>query len=128
MGRLERRAAVRDFRRKAAGLPLTTYLVRAGTPLRHAMLEDALTFWQVNRAARKPCCIACRTLFADAAALPGAYLFATTPSQPGVASVSVFCDQCWRDLPDDRVEAHAQRVLRRLLPRGAFEPRRGAAP
>ena len=65
---------------------------------------------------------ACKANYADDAAQPSAYLFATIAVAPTNAAVSVFCSECWRDLPLDMIERSAERVLQRLLPGGHFEP------
>jgi hypothetical protein len=122
--RHQRRANVADFKRAVHRRHLVTHLVDAAEPLDgHAVLKDALSFWQKNRVKRRPCCIGCRADLSDPDVEAGAYLFATSPGSPGVASVSALCCACWHDLPLDQIEHHALRVLRRLLPGGHFEPR-----
>ena len=127
--RHQRRSSVARFRREASGMPLTTYLVEAGVNLdRHATLRDAITFWENNRARRRPMCLGCKVRFGDDATEPAAYLFATSPSQPGTASVSVFCADCWRELPPNELERNCVRILRQLLPGGRLAPLKGASP
>ncbi|WP_166299776.1 hypothetical protein [Bradyrhizobium sp. 2S1] len=53
---------------------------------------------------------------------PGAFLFSTTAVAPTNASVTAFCDQCWRDL--DVVEREAARALRSIIANGKWlDPR-----
>lgn len=65
--------------------------------------KDALAFWQSNRITRRPMCIGCRCSLADPNVQAGAFLFATLPNSPGIASVSALCVDCWRDLPMDQI-------------------------
>ena len=85
--RHQRRVSVSAFRR-GAGKYLDTALVPAGTRLDgHAVLADALLYWEAQRQAHSRQCIACMTEFdADGAAV-GAFLFATAPTMPGSASI-----------------------------------------
>lgn len=127
MSRHERRSAIAEFRRSATYLE--TFLLPPDTNLHdHAVLRDAVLFWQSNRTVRKPMCIGgCKARFVDASTEPAAYLFATSPGTPGAASVSVFCAECWQTLPMCEIEANATRVFRRLLPGGRFEALRGGS-
>ena len=59
-------------------------------------------FWHAQISLRKPRCVACEAAFADGAK-PGAYLFSRAQHVPSVASVSVFCAECWSTLSDDDV-------------------------
>lgn len=87
----------------------------AGMP----MLSRAISFWHDGIARRRPFCPACRGNYADDAH-PGAFLFSVPALAPTSASVTAFCDKCWRDLPTDVIEREAVKVLRRLLPHGHF--------
>jgi hypothetical protein len=60
-----------------------------------------------------------RANYADGA-LPGAFLFSTTAVAPTSASVTAFCDQCWRDQPFEMIEHEAARVLRSIVPNDKF--------
>jgi hypothetical protein len=99
---------------------LLTYMVVADAPLdSHPLLPNALSYWRSNIQQRRPFCPACRANFADDAH-PGAFLFATIAVAPTSASVTAFCDECWRDLPPEVIEREAARVLRHLIPGGRF--------
>jgi hypothetical protein len=120
MGRHERRSAI-TFRQRA-GNHLVTFLTDDvelidGNPA----LKSALAHWLAVVELRRPICIGCRSCFMDGAQ-PAAYLFASSPAIPNAASTSAFCVECWVKLDMDEVEAICTRVLRRLLPRGAFAP------
>ena len=79
-----------------------THLIDSSTSLDgHAVLKAAVAFWQANRVLRKPVCIACKTSLAGYDIEVGAYLFATSPGSPGIASVSALCCACWHGLPAD---------------------------
>ena len=94
--------------------------VRADAPLDgHPLLRNAVSFWLSNIQQRRPFCPTCKANYADDAH-PGAFLFATMAVAPTSASVSAFCDQCWRDLPPEVIEREAARVLRHLIPDGRF--------
>jgi hypothetical protein len=125
--RHQRRASVADFKRRVSG-NLLTYLIGsddAASLNSLAVLKDAVAFWQANRASRKPCCIACKLSLATDETV-GAFLFATSPGSPGIASVSALCSTC-SHLPLDQIEHHAARVLQNLLPNGRFLDR-GTSP
>jgi hypothetical protein len=47
---------------------------------------------------------------------------------PTAASVTAFCEQCWRDLPPDDIERIAARVLQAVMPGGRFLDHRDASP
>jgi hypothetical protein len=121
--RHQRRASVADFKRRVSGRHLLTYLIDADDTASLnslAVLRDAAAFWQANRASRKPCCIACKLSLLASDEAVGAFLFATSPGSPGIASVSALCSTC-SHLPLDQIEHHAARVLSNLLPGGKFE-------
>ena len=103
MGRHERRAEIARFRRDAGG-ELTTYLLGTDDRAIHRepYLLEARDFWHAQMSLRKPRCVACEAAFADGAK-PGAYLFSRAQQMPSVASVSVFCTECWSTLSDDDV-------------------------
>jgi hypothetical protein len=87
------------------------------------LLRRATEFWRGNIPQRRPVCPACKANYADTdGAQPGAYLFATIAVAPTNAAVTVFCSECWRDLPLDLIERSAERVLQKVLPGGHFEP------
>lgn len=86
----------------------------------HKLLTDALANWQAGRVSRKAICIGCKASFADLDAKVGAFLFAMLVNVDGLVSTSVFCADCWRDLPPADIERVAARVLRQLLPNGRF--------
>jgi hypothetical protein len=88
--------SVADFRRRASGAHLVRYLVEAGISLDNVVLAEAQAHWEANRITRKPICTGCGISFAEAEALRGGRLFATSPSLPGAASTSVFCAESWR--------------------------------
>jgi hypothetical protein len=118
--RHQRRADLRSFKREAHKAHLVTFLIAADVSLdRHPLLRNALLFWRGNIRQRRPFCPACRANYADDAH-PAAFLFATTAIAPTSASVSAFCDDCWRDLPPEAIEREAARVLRHLIPGGRF--------
>jgi hypothetical protein len=120
LGRQERRSDIARFRRDASRASLLTYMVAADQPLdSHPLLRNALSYWRSNIQQRRPFCPACKANFADDAR-PGAFLFATIAVAPTSASVSAFCDECWRDLPEAEIEREAARVLRHLIPGGRF--------
>ena len=120
MNRHTRRTELRSFKREAHKAHLVTYLTAADASLDdHPLLLNALSYWRSNIRQRRPYCPACKGNVADGAR-PGAYLFATIAVAPTSASVSAFCDQCWRDLSPDDIEREAARVLRHLIPGGRF--------
>jgi len=111
--RAQRRASVADFKRRVSGRHLLTYLIDGDDEAsldRHTVLRDAAAFWQANRASRKPCCIACKLSLASDEAV-GAFLFATSPGSPGIASVSALCSTC-SHLPLDQIEHHGRGFCR----------------
>ena len=85
------------------------------------VLKAALAYWLAACEERRPICIGCRSGFVDRSAEPAAYLFAVSPMIPGAVSTSAFCVECWAMLPMSDIEVIANRVLRRLLPRGVLE-------
>jgi hypothetical protein len=120
MGRHERRSDIARFKREASRVSLLTYMVAADVSLdHHPLLSHALSFWRGNIQQRRPFCPACKANYADDAH-PGAFLFVTLAIAPTSASVSAFCDQCWRDLPPATIEREAARVLRSIVPNGKF--------
>ena len=120
--RHQRRAAVADFRRRAAGTYLTTFLVPTSVSLDgHVSLQQAAAFWEANRAVRKPVCICCKQVFADDQRV-GGFLFATMPNPSPDVSISAVCVPCWRGAPSDELERKCIGVLRQLLPGGRLEP------
>jgi hypothetical protein len=122
MCRHERRSDIARFRRDASRASLLTYMIAANDYVsrdRHPLLSRALSFWRGNIQQRLPYCPACKANFADGAR-PGAFLFSTRAVAPTSASVSAFCDQCWRDLSPDDIEREAVSVLRHLIPGGRF--------
>ena len=120
--RHQRRADLRCFRREAHRDHIVTHLIDANADLDgYPLLSRVATAWRAGIAQRKPWCIACEASFAEAAR-PGAYLFATPSGAADIASVSVLCADCWRDLPPDAIEREATRVLRQLIPNGRFDP------
>ena len=121
MGRHERRSEVARYRREVAGTHLVTYLVPADTELDHPILKSALSRWLAGVMMRRPTCIGCAASFADSELPPGGFLFAISPNVQGAVSVSAFCADCWRVLPDTELETTCTRALRQLLPSGRFE-------
>jgi hypothetical protein len=120
MNRHRRRSEERSFRHEARSQHLITHLVAAGASLdRFPLLKRARRYWIDGIASRQPYCCACQALFAGEATA-GAFLFATLPADPDVASVSAICIDCHRDLPAREIEAVCQRVLQRLWPNGRF--------
>jgi hypothetical protein len=118
--RHQRRIALREFRRDASKTYLDTFLIDAGASLDgHPLLSHALSFWRSRIQQRRPFCPNCKRSYADDAH-PGAILFSTLAVAPTTASVTVFCDQCWRDLPLTVIEREAVRVLRQVIPNGRF--------
>jgi hypothetical protein len=116
------RASAAEFRRDVARAHLDTWLVAADDPLdSRPLLRDARTFWWSSIAVRKPVCIGCKARFA-CEARPGAFLFAAPSVAPTVAGVSVFCTECWRDLPPDDIDRTCTRVLGKLMPGASFNP------
>jgi hypothetical protein len=112
------------FKREAHREHLLTFLVGADDEAalnRMPLLSRAVSFWRGNIPHRRPVCPSCKSGFADGAQ-PGAYLFATIAVAPTNAAVTIFCNRCWSDLPLDLIERSAERVLRKLLPNGRFEP------
>ena len=120
MNRHQRRSDLRCFKREAHRAHLVTHLIAADAPLDgHPLLSHALSYWRSNIQQRRPFCPACKASFADDTH-PGAFLFATIPVAPTSASVTAFCDECWRDLSPEQLEREAARVLRNLIPGGRF--------
>lgn len=120
--RHQRRADLRSFKREAHRAHLVTYMIAADDDVslaRHPLLRSALSFWRGNIRQRRPFCPACKANYADDA-LPGAFLFSTIAVAPTNASVTAFCDQCWRDQPISDIEREATRVLRAIVPDGRF--------
>lgn len=117
MNRHARRADMRIFRRS----DLLTHCVSADdAALEDRLLKNALENWRAGRGSRKLTCIGCKLLFADDDVRAGGYLFAMPVNVDGLVSTSVFCADCWRDLPSADIERVAARVLRQLLPNGRF--------
>jgi hypothetical protein len=113
-----RRREVVAFRAEIAAMVLTTHLIDADDlhDMPHAaFFERAVADW---RARRRSQCICCKEVVDD----PGAFLFAhpSGAAVPTSASVSAICRDCWRDLPMAEIEVAATRLLRKILPRGAF--------
>jgi hypothetical protein len=124
MNRHQRRADLRCFRHQVHCGPIVTHLIDASADLNgFPMLAKIAEAWRASIAQRKPWCFACEASFAEAAT-SGAFLFAEPPGATDIASISVLCATCWRDLPDDEIEATCQRVLSALVPGGKFEARR----
>ena len=122
MGRHERRAELRSFKREAHKASLLTYMVAADADLDgHPLLSRALSYWRGNIQHRRPFCPACKASFADDA-FPGAFLLSVPPLAPTTASVTAFCTECWHDLSISDIEREATRVLRMVVPGGKFEP------
>jgi hypothetical protein len=125
MNRHERRASayrersgLQRFRRNAS--TLVTYLVESDASLAgHAVLSRAVQHWRDNVRQRQPCCISCRTNFADDAE-PGAFLLAHGAFAPTTASVSALCTRCWTELSPEQIEASCARLLRQFAPGGRF--------
>jgi hypothetical protein len=124
--RATRRADLAEFRRDASRASLLTYLIDANDDVsldRQPLLSRAVSFWRAGIQQRRPFCPACRANYADGAHA-AAFLFAMPAIAPTSASVSAFCEQCWRDLPPEAIEREAARVLRQISPRGKFlDPR-----
>jgi hypothetical protein len=119
--RHQRRAEVRAFRRDVHHDHIVTYLVAADAQLdHHPLLSRALSYWRGNIVHLRPYCPNCKVNYADGA-LPGAFLFSTPPVAPTSASVTAFCDQCWRDLPISDIEHISAHVLQAVMPGGEFE-------
>jgi hypothetical protein len=110
--RAQRRRDTRAFRQQAHRDHIVlTHLIDAQTDLSDVpMLAKIATAWRAATPQRKPWCFCCEASFADTAT-PGAYLFATPPGAADIASISVLCVECWRDLPPDDIERAAARVL-----------------
>jgi hypothetical protein len=122
--RHQRRSDLRAFKREAHREHLLTYLIDADDDAalnRVPLLSRAVSFWHGNIQQRRPFCPICKRNYTEDA-LPGAFLFATIAVAPRNASVTVFCNRCWRDLPLDMIERSAERVLQKLVPGGHFEP------
>jgi hypothetical protein len=120
VNRHSRRSELRSYKREAHGSHLVTHLIAADAPLdRHPLLSNALSFWRGNIQRRRPFCPICKANYADAAH-PGAILFSTLAVAPTSASVTMFCDECWRDQPLAVIEREATRVLRMVMPNGRF--------
>jgi hypothetical protein len=84
---------------------------------RHRLLSDALVYWRSNIRQRRPYCPACRKNYADDAT-PGAILFGVPAVGATVASVTMFCSECWATLPIEDIECVAERVLQPIIPGG----------
>lgn len=114
--RSQRRASVAAFRREVARADhLLTYLVDVHTKLHtYPLLLHAVSHWRANIFERKPICVGCRKSFAGEV-FPGAFLFSTSSAASNTATTSAFCVECWCDLSDAEIEAHASRVFRKIL-------------
>lgn len=119
--RHQRRRDLADFKRDAhRATHLVTHLIDVRADLSaYPMLAKVASAWGAAIPQRKPWCFSCEASFAKAAQ-PGAHLFATPPGAADIASVSVLCADCWRDLSLDQIEREATRVLRQLLLGGRF--------
>jgi len=96
VNRHQRRADLRAFKREAERDHLVTHLVAANAPLDHyPLLSRAVSFWRSGIQQRRPFCPACRANYADGAHA-AAFLFAMPSIAPTSASVTAFCDQCWK--------------------------------
>jgi hypothetical protein len=124
VNRHERRAGqarLANFKRKAHGSLLLTHLIAAADMAAldgHPVLSHAVSYWRDTVRARRPACIGCREHVA-ADSEPAAFLLAAPPSAR-TASISVFCAECWRDLPEADIERACARVLRNFAPGGGF--------
>ncbi|MGV7218264.1 hypothetical protein [Bradyrhizobium sp. UFLA05-112] len=122
MNRHTRRSEISGFRRQAQRNHLLTYLIEADAPLdRHPLLRKARDWWRSTIQRHRPYCIACQSNFADEAS-PGAFLFGVPSLSAKSASVSALCEQCWRDLPPETIEADAAKALQLVVPNGRFDP------
>jgi hypothetical protein len=118
--RAQRRSDTRAFRHQVRGEHVVTHLLDVNADLSaFPMLAKVAAAWGAAIPHRKPWCFGCRSSFAETAR-PGAYLFATPPGAADMASVSVLCAECWRDLPDAEIEHVAVHLLRHLAPNGKF--------
>ena len=99
-------------------------LIDARTPIdHHKLLARALSYWRAQILHRRPYCPNCKANYAEGA-LPGAFLFSTPAHAPISASVTAYCDACWRDLDLADIERSAERVLSAIIPNGRLEARR----
>ena len=118
--RATRRADTRAFRQQVHRDHIVTHLVSVHTDLTpYPMLHNVAMAWRAGIASRRPYCFCCKASFAKTAT-PGAFLFAVPRGDTDMASVSVLCVECWRDLPLDKIEAVAAQVLRALSPDGRW--------
>jgi hypothetical protein len=126
--RHQRRSDTRTFRRQVQRRHILTHLVDAQADLSgFPMLVQVAAAWTAAIPQRKPYCFGCRSGFANTkltshldeaavSATPGAYLFATPPGAADIASISVLCVECWRDLTEAEVDRAAATALRQVIP------------
>jgi hypothetical protein len=121
--RHQRRRDVREFRHQVRD-HIVTHLIDANADLSaHPMLAKIAAAWGAAIPQRKPWCFACHANFAETAT-PGAFLFATPPGAADIASVSVLCSTCWRDLPEAEIDRVAAHVLQQIVAGKFLDPRR----
>lgn len=120
-------AAKIDRYRRRAGRALETALVEAGAPLDghpHAcVFRKAIA--ELYRNPKSVRCFVCAEGFASGWTF-GAFLLSCAAHRPTIASASAICLDCWRDKPFEEIEAEAARLLRRIVPGGAFVDAREA--
>jgi hypothetical protein len=118
--RAQRRSDTRAFRQQVHHDHILTHLIDVHADLgAYPMLASVATAWRAAIPQRKPFCFGCRASYAKNAQ-PGAYLFATPRNAADIASVSVLCVECWRDLSKADIERVAANVLRQIAPGGRW--------
>lgn len=104
---------------------LETALLGANEIGRHPhaeLLRKAAAHWRAS--GQSTICFVCD----GASPYPAAHLFGWAGSAPQKAAVAGLCCDCWRENDQDAIDVAASRLLRRIVPGGAFIDAREAQP
>ncbi|MET4198751.1 hypothetical protein [Bradyrhizobium sp. LA6.12] len=121
--RHQRRADLAHFKREAPAL--LTYLVEPDDAGLDAapLLQAAAANWLDNLSRRARTCIVCSEWLPNRQQVGALLLAVPATLRPTSASVCPICRACWEaDLPVEALERAAGAVLRKVIPRGEFEP------
>jgi hypothetical protein len=123
--RRERRARHSRLARFGRGRRvITTALLRTSEIGQHPhadLFRRSAAYW---KASTSPDCFLCNAV----TSYPAAHLFGWTGSVPQKAAVAGLCCDCWRENDQDAIDVAASRLLRRIVPGGAFIDAREAQP
>jgi hypothetical protein len=119
--RRRNRTLVNRYQRKARGSLITT-LIEAGDRRLDSHPHAIIFRRAISEACGDPAALSCITCGAGLTNENpfGAFLVSCSAIRPTIASCSTVCLACWRQQHIEEIEHHAARVLRRIVPRGAF--------